>query len=104
MLTANGIDSFERKDVLAFLSQASGEKVEYAPASGEIVGILKQMKDDMNKDLGGIVEVEEAAQKSYDELVAAKTDLEDSTAELSDSEKYMANLSVMCEEKTKEWE
>merc|ERR1719181_1712361 len=87
----------------------------------------------MNKDLGGIVEAEEAAQKSYDELVAAKTaeikaageaieaktqrsgdlavaivtaktDLEDATAELSDSEKYMTNLAVMCEQKQNEWD
>merc|ERR1719217_2046864 len=86
----------------------------------------------MDKDLGGIVEVEEAAQKSFEELVSAKTkeiqaagsaieaktersgklavaivqgkaDLEDTTAELGDAEKYAANLAVECDAKKKEW-
>merc|ERR1719487_2873345 len=86
----------------------------------------------MDKDLGGIVEVEEAAVKSFEELVSAKeaeiaaasqaieaktersgklavaivqgkADLEDTTAELGDAEKYAANLAVECEKKQKEW-
>merc|ERR1719199_780674 len=86
----------------------------------------------MNADLDGIVKQEEAAQKSFDELkaakeaeiqaatdsieaktersgtlaveiVTAKGDLEDSTAELSDAEKFQANLAVTCENKKKEW-
>merc|ERR1719217_445220 len=86
----------------------------------------------MDKDLGGIVEVEEAAVKSFEELVSAKeaeiaaasqaieaktersgklavaivqgkADLEDTTAELGDAEKYAANLAVECDAKKKEW-
>ena len=68
----SSVTTAEKENVLSFLSNKSPYG-DYAPASGEIVGILKQMKDDINKDLGGIVEVEEAAQKAFDELVAAKS-------------------------------
>ena len=43
--------------VAAFLSSSEG----YAPASGEIVGILKQMKDDMSGDLVAITKQELAS-------------------------------------------
>merc|ERR1719321_2500261 len=50
-----------------------GEKADYAPQSGEIVGILKQMKDTMLADLKDLIEAEEKAKKIYEELMAAKT-------------------------------
>merc|ERR1719498_1693005 len=37
----------DRQDLVAFLSGST----DYAPASGQIVGILKQMGDEMSKDL-----------------------------------------------------
>merc|ERR550514_585247 len=58
----------DRQDLMAFLSGGQG----YVPQSGEVVGILKQLKDEMDKSLGGIVAEEEAAVKAYEELVAAK--------------------------------
>ena len=36
---------------------------DYGAQSGEIVGMLKAMKDEMDKDLGGAVSAEEEAQK-----------------------------------------
>merc|ERR1719420_2649042 len=41
---ANMID-LDRKELVSFLSGTQGD--DYAPASGEIVGILKQLKDEM---------------------------------------------------------
>ena len=41
-------------------------------ASGEIVGILKQMTDTMNKDLAEATATENSAIKAFNELMAAK--------------------------------
>jgi len=60
----------DRQEVLAFLSGQQGG--EYAPASGEIVGILKQMSDTMGADEKDMVAQEEAAVKDYEALMAAK--------------------------------
>jgi hypothetical protein len=62
--------SVDRQELLAFLSgEQSGE---YAPASGEIVGILKNMLDELTADQKDTVATEEAAVKAYTELMAAK--------------------------------
>merc|ERR1711879_270696 len=45
----------DRQEIVSFLS----DREEYAPASGEIVGILKTMGDEMSKDLAA----QEAAEK-----------------------------------------
>jgi len=58
----------DRQDVLSFLSGSS----EYAPASGEITGILKTMLDEMNVDLADATATEKAALADYDGLMAAK--------------------------------
>jgi chromosome segregation ATPase len=63
------IQDADRQDLMAFLSSSS----DYAPASGEIVGILKTMGDEMSADLNEAVDSEKAAVKKYDELIAAKT-------------------------------
>jgi len=120
------------RDVLtAFLTQGNGEG--YAPASGEIVGILKQMGDTMEKDMADLIAQEEAAIKAYDELMAAKQkevdsltkaieektkrlgevgieivnlkeDLEDTAGTLLEDKKFLADLEKNCESKKKEWE
>merc|ERR1719163_1991065 len=61
----------QEQDLVSFLSGTQGE--EYAPASGEIVGILKTMHDEMTADFAEEKAAEEAAIKAYDELMAAKT-------------------------------
>merc|ERR1719405_346530 len=64
----SNIEDEAREELTAFLSEGQN----YAPASGQIVGILKQMTDTMNKDLAEATATEEAAIKAYDELMAAK--------------------------------
>merc|ERR1719182_347891 len=61
----------QEEDLVAFLSGTQAEG--YAPASGEIVGILKTMHDEMAADIAEELAAEEAAIKAYDELMAAKT-------------------------------
>jgi septal ring factor EnvC (AmiA/AmiB activator) len=121
----------QEADLVAFLSGAQGEN--YAPASGEIVGILKQMKDEMDADFAEAKAAEEAAIKAYDELMAAKTkevnaltkaieekmqragelaveivemknDLGDTGASLIEDKKFLADLEKNCKTKADEWE
>jgi len=122
------MSSVDREMLASFLSSKSG----YAPASGEIVGILKQMDDEMKADLASATEAEEAGIKAFDGLVAAKNkeinaltksietktarvgelavktaefenDLEDTKEDLEESKKFLADLEVNCENKKKEW-
>jgi hypothetical protein len=62
------MNSADRDILTAFLSQGEG----YAPQSGQIVGILKQMKDTMEKNLAETIAAEEEAIKTFDALMAAK--------------------------------
>jgi len=68
VMAKNALTDYDREELTAFLSNDQG----YAPASGQIVGILKQMTDTMNKDLAEATATEEAAIKAYNELMAAK--------------------------------
>merc|ERR1719252_124599 len=65
------MSSVDRDVLTAFLTQ--GQSSGYAPQSGQIVGILKQMTDTMEKELADITAAEEKAIKDYEALVAAKT-------------------------------
>merc|ERR1719160_1603498 len=57
------------RDLLAsFLSEGSS----YAPKSGEITGILKTLKDEMEKDLGDATSEENSAIANFNSLVASK--------------------------------
>jgi len=122
-----------RQEVLAFLSGRAAADDGYVPQSGQIVGILKQMEEEMSKSLDEATATEAAAVKSYDELVAAKTkevdaltaiiekeqmrigdigmelammenDLEDSQKSLGEDTKFLAELGTNCAKKEKEWQ
>jgi len=120
------------RDVLtSFLSGAQGS--EYAPKSGEIVGILKQMTDTMEKDLADITATEETALANFDALVKAKEsqiealtkeiedklarlgndgvklsemkeDLEDTVETLKEDKQFLAELEKGCATKQGEWD
>merc|ERR1712079_195074 len=60
----------DRQDLMAFLSNSQG--TDYAPQSGQIVGILKQMGDEMAAGLAEAIKAEEAAIANYEKLMAAK--------------------------------
>merc|ERR1719335_1590036 len=112
----------------SFLSQGQG----YAPASGEIVGILKQMKDTMEADLKEITEAEEKAKADFDgmmkakaaqiealtaeieektvrlgnkgvELVNMKEDLDDTQKSLAEDKAFLKDLETNCKTKEAEW-
>merc|ERR1719247_723772 len=112
---------------MAFLE----ENGDYAPASGQIVGILKGMKDDMEAELKEATATEEKAIAGFADLKASKEteievateaieaktgrsgevavsavqtkdSIEDTTTELADTEKLLSQLATEC--KTKEGE
>merc|ERR1719191_2452161 len=121
---SEAVDDYQKQDLLALL-QGKNPFGDYGAQSGEIVGMLKAMKDEMDKDLKGAVSAEEEAQKGFEELAAAKTeaiesktvrsgelavsvtttadDIEDTTAEMKETEAFVANLASQCAEKKKEW-
>jgi len=127
--SAQSVDEYEKGEVMDLLQ---GKQGEYATGSGEIVGILKALKDEMDKDLNGAVGDEEAAAEGFEELAAAKKDeiaaaseaiesktvrsgdlavsvtttaddIEDTTAEMKETEAFLANLASQCALKKKEW-
>merc|ERR1719271_59964 len=123
--------SVDRDMLVSFLSQNQGNG--YAPASGEIVGILKQMKDTMEKDLEELKAQEATAAQDFEgmkaakekeiaaatqaieektkrtgevavEIVNLKEDLEDTKEDLAKDSKFLADLEKNCDVKKKEWE
>merc|ERR1712151_693884 len=133
LLQTEDLDMFEddRKQVLAFLS--GGDSSEYAPASGQITGILKQLGDSMAKGLSEETAAEEAAIAAFEEMMAAKKkeiaahtgaietktvqtgelavsivemkdDLADTEAAMAEDEKFLADLSSNCDTKKDEYD
>lgn len=119
-----------RQELLAFLSGSQGDS--YVPQSGEITGILKQIKDDMAKSLASATDDENASIQSYEGLMAAKkkevatltaqvekemtrigelgvqianmgNDLEDTKDTLAEDTKFVAELQAGCDTKSKQW-
>ena len=58
----------------SFLQNHEGYYPAYQAQSGEIVGILKQLKEEMEGDLSDSQKKEQEAASSFNELRAAKTD------------------------------
>jgi predicted nucleic acid-binding Zn-ribbon protein len=92
------MSSVDRDVLSSFLS--TGQSQEYAPQSGQIIGILKQMHDTMSADLADITATEEAAIKAFDSMAAAKekeiaaltAEIEDKTARLGENGVKLVNL------------
>merc|ERR1739848_762507 len=77
-------------------------KQSYAPQSGEIFGILKQMKETFESNLSASQKEETANQKAYEELKAAKeaeiaagqAQVETKTQELADNNEKLSQAKV----------
>jgi len=124
------ISSFDRETLTAFLTQ--GSSADYAPASGQITGILKQMSDTMEANLAKATDEENASIKDFNGLVSAKTkeinaltkevesktsrigelgvelvtmkeDLDDTTKSLIEDEAFLKDLEKNCKTKEEEW-
>merc|ERR550537_1599176 len=118
----------DRQSATAFLEENS----DYAPQSGQIVGILKAMKDDMEAELKEAVEDEAKSVAGFGDLKASKEKeiemateaietkmaragelavsvvqskdaLEDEKDEMADTQKFLGTLESECGTKEKEW-
>jgi chromosome segregation ATPase len=130
----------ERRVIAAFIQNPQDYfdaeptfKQAYAPQSGEIFGILKQMKESFETNLSDSQKEEMANQKAYEDLKAAKTDeikagqdqidtktqelastdeklaeakenLEDTKASLTADEEFLMMLKEKCSVTDAEWE
>merc|ERR1719262_670430 len=123
LLLASLLPSQQQK-VLSFMQQAPSAG-SYAPASGEIIGILKQMKETFESNLAQTQKDETKGSSDYENLKAtkedeikaaadqlelktqelattdekladSKQDLEDTEATKEADEKFLANLKTQC--------
>merc|ERR1719410_2431375 len=124
----NGAD---RDVISAFLAQ--GHSQGYVPQSGQIVGILKQMQETMEKSLKDAIAQEEKAIADYRVLMGAKAkeieanqkaieakterlgatnveivnleeDLDDTSKALAEDKVFLSDLEKNCATKSAEWE
>merc|ERR1719393_1258314 len=65
------LSDFDREALTAFLAGGSAGADRYVPQSDQIVGILKTMSDEFEKDLGDLTAQEEEAKKNYNEMMTA---------------------------------
>mmetsp|Transcript_124110 Transcript_124110/g.241815 ORF Transcript_124110/g.241815 Transcript_124110/m.241815 type:complete len:670 (-) Transcript_124110:69-2078(-) len=130
-LTLNEEMSSADRDMLSnFLSQSDENS---ALGSGQILGILKQMKETMEKELAEIIKSDAESKKSFEALVAAKEkelassqaaveskisriaqlgisivqmkeDLDDTKKGLADDQLFAADLKKSCATKQTEWD
>jgi len=127
VVSSNKMDDYAREEITAFLANKDG----YAPASGEITGILKQMLDTMNNDLKEASDAEATSIKQFEGLMAAKSkevaaltqaieekmvrlgelqvnivemkeDLDDTGKALLEDKKFLADLDKNCKIKAEE--
>merc|ERR1719506_1444009 len=118
--------------ITSFLTQGQDDAAAYAPQSGQITGILKQMADTMEADLKAATAEEGASIKEFNGLVQAKTkeinalgseieaktarvgelgvqlvtekeDLDDTTKSLAEDEQFLKDLQTDCKTKDEEW-
>merc|ERR1719198_2624010 len=120
----------QRKAMMAYIEEAQESR---APASGEIFGILKQMKESFETNLANSQKEETQSQKDYEDLKKAKEDeiaaatdligtktqelatadeknvqskesLEDTRNVLAADTKFLANLKEQCAKMDAEYE
>merc|ERR1719492_173805 len=121
----------DRQDITSFLS--GKQRTGYAPQSGQITGILKDMGDTMRKSSSGAQAAEAASIAAFEKLMAAKSkevealqasietkttqigessvalvqmkeDLSDTEEALIEDKKFLQSLEKSCKTKTAEWE
>jgi hypothetical protein len=110
-LLAGVLTHSERKAMSAFVQAPQDYfdaeptfKQSYAPQSGEIFGILNQMKETFETNLSSSQKEEMANQKAYEELKAAKEEeiaagqaqIDTKTQELADTDEKNAQAKLIC--------
>merc|ERR1719482_174050 len=131
VLARDSLDRYTRSMLTEFLSTSTSAG--YARGSGEIVGILKQLLEDMEKELADATSEENTAIAEFEALTAAKekeiaaataavesktqragevavqivnlkNDLEDTKDQLGEDEAFLMELKKSCATKAKEYD
>jgi len=131
LITNVDMNDSDREEVMSFLSGKSSQG--YVPGSTEITGILKTIKEEMDKSLATATANEKDGIASFDDLMAAKAkevgaltkaieqksvrvgelgveivtmknDLTDSEQALIEDGKFLADMDQNCALKTKDWD
>merc|ERR1719253_2217419 len=131
VMSKDDLADYDREEIVSFLS--GKEAGEYAPKSGEITGILKEMTDTMSKTLSEAEAEEAGAIKSFNALIAAKkkevdaltaaietktmrsgelaveivqmkNDLGETSVALLEDKKFLVNMEQDCKTKQAEWD
>jgi len=129
LVLSRSMDRYSQGVLTGFLSTSS----QYAPVSGEVTGIISQLKEDMEKELADATAAENTAISQFEGLVAAKekeiqaatdaieskteragqtavdivnlkNDLKDTQDSLADDEKFLADLKKDCATKAAEFD
>jgi hypothetical protein len=124
------LSNSDRERLSSFLSEDHSQG--YIPQSGEITGILKEMKDTMEKSLAAATKAENESIANFESLVAAKEkeieantkaiedkmvrstetaveivnmkeDLDDTSKALLEDKKFLEDLDANCEKKKEEY-
>lgn len=101
---SSAITDFDKKRVLAFLTEGDSDsslEAAAAPGSGEVLGILKQMKDDMAKSLADAENGDAVASAGFADLKAAKEEEIELAAEgIESKEKKTGDLALSIAQST----
>merc|ERR1719506_872679 len=68
LVLSRNMDRYSRGVLTDFLSTSS----QYAPVSGEVMGIIKQLQENMEGDLADATKAEDTAISEFEGLIAAK--------------------------------
>eukprot|EP00746_Dinoflagellata_sp_MGD_P160602 gnl/MRDRNA2_/MRDRNA2_87446_c0_seq1.p1 gnl/MRDRNA2_/MRDRNA2_87446_c0~~gnl/MRDRNA2_/MRDRNA2_87446_c0_seq1.p1 ORF type:complete len:697 (-),score=219.62 gnl/MRDRNA2_/MRDRNA2_87446_c0_seq1:76-2166(-) len=128
---SNNLDTEDQRELLVFLEGGSSTD-DFAPGTGQVLGMLKQMKDEFEVNLQGAMKTEDAALSSFASLKAdkekeievatesietkmartgelavsiakAQDGLEDGKEEIEDTTKALDSLKTQCATKEKEY-
>jgi hypothetical protein len=129
-----GLDRHDKIVLQRFLQQSSTSPYgAYSSQTGQIVGILEQMKERMDEDLGGVLSREDAQAATFKDMesakkkeiqahtdaieskqvrsgslgvsiVSGKGDIENTKKELGDTQKFLLELGESCKTKTGEYQ
>jgi len=88
----------EKELAQSFIQEQAAPEGSYSPASGQVFGILQQMKETFETNLAASQKEEMESQKAYEELKAAKDDeiaagiaqMDDKTQELATTDEKLA--------------
>ena len=91
----NRVSDDDRSTLFSFLALSASQG--YAPQSGEIIGILKQLMDEMTEDLAAAQKEEEDRKANHSGLIAAKEEIATLTATIETKLTRPGDLAVEVE-------